>query len=87
MFAMPGTSGKVESASQEDQGFPGYRYWVGGFVVLYIAFNLYLLWQDDEIRLSVMHSLIHFLQYSARLVGSCALALEQDYNEYVQLLH
>jgi hypothetical protein len=52
-----------------------------------ICIFLARMWDEDEIKLHVLHSTIHLLQVIARLCGSWALQCEATYDKHVNALH
>lgn len=98
MCSMPETTGSNESSACDSQGenqklFLRNPTIVGATVAAsYVAFIVaYLLmshiWDEDEIRLHLLDTLIKVFQAIARLFGSWALECERSYNEYVNTLH
>ena len=53
----------------------------------YIAGMLWTIWQEDEVRLHVLHTWIRALQSMARTLGIWAIQAEAAYNEVADLLH
>lgn len=59
-----------------------------GFALIFtVAFSMYRIWDDDELRLHWLHAVMRILQEIARVVGMWALEFEQAYNEFANSLH
>jgi hypothetical protein len=97
MCSMSAETGGDEPSSydseEQDQGFL-YNYaatiaTLGTAFIATIVISLIIsrMWNEDEIKLHVLNSLIKLLQGIARVCGSMAIEYEQLYNEYVNALH
>jgi hypothetical protein len=45
------------------------------------------MFDEDQIRLEILHAITKFLQVLARVIGEWAIAFENAYNKYVDTLH
>ena len=94
---MSETAGDAESNSlngaKEDQGFLHHysaslatvaAAYFAIFLVIFIAARM---WDEDEIRLQLLNTLMRILQTIARTFGGWALACEKAYNDYANTLH
>lgn len=62
--------------------------WIVWLLILaYLGFVAWMLLQEEDVKLYSLHSLTKFFQSLARVSGTCALLLEQRYNEHIELLH
>lgn len=91
MSSMQTPSSEPERVSQEGESVLYYetrwQHWLVFFVLYFLIVAAIVLWQDDGTRLRTLHTLVKLCQNMARVFGQTALALEHEYNEYVQLLH
>lgn len=94
---MPEEAGGNESISPEregeDQGFLLHNTTIIAtfasvfFATFVISIIVSRMWDEDEIKLNVLHMLVRVLQAIARLCGGWALEFEQIYNDHVNALH
>lgn len=63
------------------------KWFVRFATVSYLAILMYHLWDDDEVRLHVLHSIVRILHEIARVIGLWALHFEMEYNNVVDSLH
>jgi hypothetical protein len=90
---MQETTGEAEPNTSEDKRIlqlkVSWLWWVAGIFYLWLILStLYFYWRDDEnFKLTIMHRTIILLQHIARTSGQLALQIEQEYNDYCQLLH
>lgn len=97
MCSMPETTGGNESSPHECEGetegiFYNYSTAIATFAATFfatiiISIIVSRMWDEDEIKLTVLDYLVRILQAIARLCGSWALECERTYNEYVNALH
>lgn len=90
---MQGEAGEIESGTSTSEG----KYqnlpveaaiWLVRFAaVVYLISLTSVLWNDDEVRLHMLHLLMRIFQTLARTFGLWALQLENAYNDYVSILH
>lgn len=89
MFPMQESSREAESVPSEGQRILVFNAtWIIWFAVLaYIGFVVWLLLQEEDYKLNFLHTSIRILHSIAHSTGWAALALEQRYNEHIELLH
>lgn len=98
MCSMPEKTGSIESSACDGEAenqrvFLRNPTFVGAtiatsyvtFVIVYLVMSH--IWDEDEIRLHILDTLVRLLQAIARMFGSWALECERTYNEYVNTLH
>src|SRR5215469_4764518 len=75
------TTSETESTSPTVS--PEIWFWIIRLAAIgYVTGLLIQLWQEDEVRLHLLHGSIKLLQASARLFGGWALHIEHLYNQY-----
>jgi uncharacterized membrane protein YqjE len=60
--------------------------WSFGFTV-FVILIANRMWDTDEIRLHILHTIVQILQAFARIIGLWALEFEKAYNDYADTLH
>jgi hypothetical protein len=91
---MSGPAGEYEPAPPADQrqdkvflskSTPAWL--LGVSTVGVLSYAMFSMWDDEEIRLHVLHTLVKLLQAVARVIGMWAIEFERAYNEAVDVLH
>jgi hypothetical protein len=93
MYPLPAAPASDEQFSRQPEN-PTVKLAAESFVwlirlatIAYVAGYVSLLWQDEELRMYVLHWTYSTLQHVARLVGGLALASEKKYYSIVDTLH
>lgn len=97
MYSMPEETGGAEPSTYDDQGesqrfLRNYTTAVAALATTYVALVVIFIivsrmWDEDEIRLHVLNTMMRILQTIARICGGWALACEKAYNDYANALH
>lgn len=89
MYPLSGTPDENEpvgpTIQRENQD---YLIWIARFLIAaWLTIILWQLYENEGLRLHVLHGTTKALQSSARFLGGWALLTENAYNEYVGTLH
>jgi len=93
VYSLQGPTGENESVSPEDEGkgkdtpVHALRWFIWAAACGYLAILFYQLYQDELVRMQMLHSGIRVMRAIARSAGSCALEWEASYNDYISTLH
>jgi hypothetical protein len=82
-------AGETEPNPPEHQGNleEYYEWFIRAVIIGYIAGLCYAALRNDKYRLELLHIGIKTLQRIARTAGTCALLVEQAYNDTASSLH
>ena len=92
MYPVSGSSGQDEPVSP---GLPSQTrtnqdtlVWIIRFiVVIWIVSVIFLVLQDEGVKLRTLHATLRACQTIARIAGQMALLTEREYNDLVDSLH